>query len=100
MDIERLAVQNPWWTDKKAIEKDSKVRKVIETGRKIEFKIDNENKVLIGPRQLGKTTAFKFDIYKKIIRDGVPPESIMYFSFDTARNYEEISDVISTFVKG
>jgi predicted AAA+ superfamily ATPase len=99
MDIERLAAQNPWWADKKAIEKDSKVRKVLETGSKIEFDIDGENRVLIGPRQLGSTTAFKFDIYKKIMKDHTDPSSILYFSFDTARNYEEISDVINTFVK-
>lgn len=99
MDIERLAAQNPWWADKKAIEKDSKVRKVLETKSKIEFDIDEKNKVLIGPRQLGKTTAFKFDIYKKIMKDNTDPSSILYFSFDTTRSYEEISDVINTFVR-
>lgn len=99
MDIERLAAQNPWWADKKAIEKDSKVRKVLETKSKIKFDIDEKNKVLIGPRQLGKTTAFKFDIYKKIMKDNTDPSSILYFSFDTTRSYEEISDVINTFVR-
>ncbi len=100
MDIERLAMQNPWWADRRAIENDSKVKKVLETGNKIEFEIDDNNKVLIGPRQLGKTTAFKFDIYKKIMKGNVNPDSILYFSFDTTRDYEEISDVINTFVRG
>lgn len=100
MEIERLAAQNPWWADKKAIEKDPKVMKVLETGSKISFNIDSENKVFIGPRQLGKTTAFKFDIYKKIVKENIEPNSILYYSFDTSRNYEEILDVIQTFAKG
>ncbi len=98
MDIDRLANQNPWWADKTAIEKDDKVRKVIETGEKIVFVLKRENQVLIGPRQLGKTTALKYDAYHRIKKENFDPRSILYYSFDSSRHFEEILDVLDTFV--
>ncbi len=100
MEIELLAAQNPWWEDKEAIKKDDKVKKVLETGARIQFRLKEENQVLIGPRQLGKTTTLKYDIYKKIIEHGIDPHSVMYYSFDTVRNFEVISDVLNTFIAG
>ena len=98
MDIERLAAQNPWWADRTAIEADEKVRRVLETGERIAPALKEESQALIGPRQLGKTTALKYDIYRKITREHVDPKRILYYSFDTARSFGEISDVINTFV--
>ncbi len=98
MEIELLTAQNPWWEDNDAIKKDDKVKKVLETGEKIQFKLTEGNQVLIGPRQLGKTTALKYDIYKKIIKRGIDPHSIMYYSFDTVRNFEVVSDVLNSFI--
>ncbi len=100
MEIELLAAQNPWWSDKDAIKDDDKVKDVIETGEKIQFDLQEENQVLVGPRQLGKTTALKYDIYKKITQRGIDPHSIMYYSLDTVRNFEVISDILNTFVTG
>jgi hypothetical protein len=98
MELERLANQNPWWNDKSAIEKDEKVKNVLDTGSLIDMKLINENQVLIGPRQLGKTTSLKYDIYKKIFNEEIDPKFILYYSFDTSRNFEDISDVINTFI--
>ena len=98
MELERLAAQNPWWTGKEAIEKDDKVDRVLKTGKKIVFNLEGENSVLIGPRQLGKTTALKYDIYKKIMEQGFDPTAVLYYSFDTSRDFNEISEVINAFV--
>ena len=98
MDIEQLAAQNPWWASKESIKKDEKVKNVLNTEEKIQFHLAKSNLVLIGSRQLGKTTALKYDIYKKIIKENFDPKAIMYYSFDTSRNFEDISNVISTFV--
>ncbi|MCL5433811.1 MAG: ATP-binding protein [Candidatus Marsarchaeota archaeon] len=98
MEIEQLASQNPWWSNKDSIKKDDKVKKVLETKEKIQYSLSDENQVLIGPRQLGKTTALKYDIYKKIILEDKDPSSIMYYSFDTVRDFEVIKDVLNTFV--
>ncbi len=98
MEIEQLASQNPWWSDKGTINKDDKVKKVLETKGRIQFRLSGENQVLIGPRQLGKTTALKYDIYKKITSEQIDPSAIMYYSFDTVRDFEVIKDVLNTFV--
>lgn len=98
MEMDRIANQNPWWTDGSAITDDEKVKKVLDTGSKIDAALEEKNQVLIGPRQLGKTTALKYDIYKKIVNKHVNPKQIMYYSFDTSRRFEEIYDVISIFV--
>jgi hypothetical protein len=98
MEIEQLAAQNLWWSDKDKIREDDKVKKVLETGEKIQFRLGSENQVLIGPRQLGKTTALKYDIYKKITSEDIDPSAIMYYSFDTVRDFEVINDVLNTFV--
>ncbi len=98
MEIERLSSQNPWWSDKDMIKRDDKVKKVLETKERIQFHLSSENQVLIGPRQLGKTTALKYDIYKKITSEGIDPSAIMYYSFDTVRDFEVINDVLDAFV--
>lgn len=100
MDLERLAAQNPWWRDKEEIKNDDKVMSVLSTGEKVVFPLAQENLVLIGPRQLGKTTALKYDIYKRIVRQGIDSHSLLYYSFDTARRFEEITEVLDTFVVG
>jgi predicted AAA+ superfamily ATPase len=99
MDTSSLSLQNPWWNRKKAIEEDDKVRKILAFGAKLVMHLDDRNMVMVGPRQLGKTTALKYDIYKKIINDVVDPENILYYSFDTTRNFEQISEVIDTFME-
>lgn len=52
MELERLAAQNPWWADRKAIERDPRVKKVLDTGSRITFAIDDENKVLVGGQRI------------------------------------------------
>jgi len=99
MDIEKLISQNPWWEEKDAIKDDVKVKKVLETEAKITFDLNEENQVLIGPKQLGKTTTIKYDIYKRVFKQGIDPHTLLYYSFDTTRKFEEIEDVLNTFVK-
>jgi predicted AAA+ superfamily ATPase len=99
MELEELASQSPWWHDRRAIEQDEKVRKVLEAGERVVFELGDESSVLVGPRQLGKTTALKYDIYRKIVRQGVDPASIMYRSFDTSRSFEEIEGALNAFAE-
>ncbi len=99
MELSLMGLQNPWWHDRKAIAEDEKVKKVLASGEKLTIGLGDRNTVMIGPRQLGKTTALKYDIYKKIEKEGVDPKSILYYSFDTARDYGVISDVILSFLK-
>ena len=52
MELERLAAQNPWWADRKVIERDPRVKKVLDTGSRITFATDDENKVLVGGQRI------------------------------------------------
>jgi len=97
MDIERLAIQNPWWNNGNLIKEDDKVKNVLSSDKKIQFPLKPENEVLVGPRQLGKTTALKYDIYQKIVEQKIDPTRVMYYSFDTSRKFEDISEVINIF---
>ncbi len=97
MDISLIALQNPWWSDKEKIKEDSKVKAVLENGEKLVRRLEDKNLVLIGPRQTGKTTALLYDIYLKIM-SGIDPKQIMYFSFDTVKDYSVVLDVLRSFV--
>ena len=59
--------------------------------------MQDENLILIRSRQLGKTTALKYDIYKKIIKEGMKPQNILYYSFDLIADYNLIIDILTTF---
>jgi len=52
--------------------------------------------VIIGPRQVGKTTYLKLSILD-LLEKGINPRNVMYFSCDLLRNYREIIEVIRTF---
>ncbi len=99
MELSLMELQNPWWHDNESIARDGKVRRVLDSGEKLVMGLEDRNTVMIGPRQLGKTTALKYDIYRKIEKEGVNPKSILYYSFDTARDYSVISEVIESFLK-
>lgn len=94
-----MGMQNPWWYNREAITNDEKVKRVLASGERLIIELEDKNMIMIGPRQLGKTTALKYDIYKKIIKEGIDPKRILYYSFDTARDYGVISEVISSFIK-
>ena len=59
--------------------------------------MQDENLILIRSRQLGKTTALKYDIYKKIIKEGMKPQNILYYSFDLIADYNLIIDILTHF---
>ena len=52
--------------------------------------------MIIGPRQVGKTTYLKLSILD-LLEKGINPRNVMYFSCDLLRNYREIIEVIRTF---
>ncbi|MEO2152372.1 MAG: AAA family ATPase, partial [Thermococcus sp.] len=85
--MEELAVvQNPWWSDADAIYLDDKVKRALSREPKLLYRFEPVNKILIGPRQVGKTTYMKLSI-AHLIESGVNPRNIMYFSCDLLRDY-------------
>jgi len=96
-DVEDLIVlQNPWWRDKDEIYNDEKIKAVFSKKNPLRYFFKKRNKVIIGPRQVGKTTYLKLSILD-LLEKGTNPRNVMYFSCDLLRNYREIIEVIRTF---
>ncbi|MCK4808692.1 MAG: ATP-binding protein [Candidatus Aenigmarchaeota archaeon] len=102
-DISQLAEQNPWWIDKLAILKDSKLVKLSKAkyqwnpaiGHYIDLEIDTIY-VMRGPRQVGKTTFMK-KMIKKLLSRGIKPENVFYWSFER-NNTEDLHQIIKIYL--
>ena len=91
-----MVLQNPWWRDKEEIYNDEKIKAVFSKKNPLRYFFEKGNKVIIGPRQVGKTTYLKLSILD-LLEKGTNPRNVMYFSCDLLRNYREIIEVIRTF---
>jgi len=103
MDIEKLTDQNPWWKDKDLINKDYDIQKWEE--KKYKWIPDIINKIelkpfslhiILGPRQVGKTTIAKLLIRKLCKTQN--PRSVFYFNCETAGNNKELIDILETYL--
>ncbi len=98
MELLKLAIQNPWWENSSSIEKDEKLIAALKLGKIIyEFNI-KENTLIFGPRQVGKTTMLKLFIYD-LLKKGVNPKNIFFFSCEPISKKEELIDVLSEYDK-
>jgi predicted AAA+ superfamily ATPase len=93
MEIRDIAEQNPWWEAGKKINDDEKVKEALSKAHKIGYRFEERNKLIIGPRQVGKTTFLKLFI-KHLIDKGVEPKRILYFSCETLRDFRDIVEVV------
>lgn len=92
MEIRQITEQNPWWEDKEKINEDEKVKEVLSKRQKIEYPFKKENTLIIGPRQVGKTTFLKLFI-KNLIDNGANPKRILYFSCETIKDFNDITEI-------
>ena len=93
-----MVVQNPWWADPDAIYDDERVKKALAKEPRIDYLFEPVNKILIGPRQVGKTTYMKLSV-AKLIKAGVNPRNVLYFSCDLLKDYREIVSVVKSFLR-
>ena len=93
MEIRQITEQNPWWEDKARINEDEKVRESASRTHKIENKFSEENMLMIGPRQVGKTTFIKLRI-KNLIENGVDPKRTLYFSCEVIKDFSDIIEIV------
>jgi len=96
MNTSLLYEYNPWWYNADAIDDDRNIRTAKSESPRKEYSFENDNLLLIGPRQVGKTTYMKLIIMDLIKHRGVDPKQILYFSFDDL-NRENIRDIIDTY---
>lgn len=93
MEIRQITEQNPWWEDKARINEDEKVKESVTRTHKIEHLFGEENELMIGPRQVGKTTFIKLYI-KNLIEKGVDPKRTLYFSCEMLKDFNDILDIV------
>ncbi|NOZ82011.1 MAG: ATP-binding protein [Candidatus Micrarchaeota archaeon] len=102
MEIEVLIDQNPWWKDRKLIEKDYDILKWKSKKYRWVPKIVDEITLepfslhmITGPRQAGKTTAIKL-LIRKLLKK-VEPESVFYFNCEELKDYRELIGVLEAY---
>lgn len=106
IDYTLLAIQNPWWQDKRLIEKDDKIEEFRASKAKytpqeiLNLKLKKEAvNIVSGPRQTGKTTAIKL-LIKSLLEKEITPETIFYFNCDALESRKDIIDLVLSFLEG
>jgi len=95
-----LLLFNPWWENPESIESDRYLsayqQSLIQWRPNILNEFDfNQDAVytLRGPRQVGKTTLTKLIIHN-LIKSGVPPRAIFYYSCDLIPGTDEVFELL------
>lgn len=102
MEINQLTEQNPWWIDKEKINNDEKVQEALSKKHKFLPKFQKGNFLIIGPRQVGKTTYLKL-IIRELLAKGIDSKRFFYLSCEPFKNFEEIIEIVrfsDTLIKG
>lgn len=95
-----LALQNPWWKNKLEIKGDEKVNEALQKKIKVLYKLKNKkNKIILGPRQVGKTSMLKLLIFDLIMNKNIDPLNICYFSCEPLSTKNDVIDVVKEFEK-
>ena len=97
MDLSTISMQNPWWRDRTGILRDNKVKKALELNPRHIYEYKDENIILLGPRQVGKTTYIKLVIMDLLLNKNVNPRNILYLTCDFIDDKEEIKTALSFF---
>ena len=103
MELQELFHQNPWWKDKSLIEKDYDIVKWGERKYKWIPKLVDSVELhpfslhfVLGPRQVGKTTALKL-LIQKLLSQGHEPKSLFYFNCENVGGFKELSEVLALY---
>lgn len=107
MSIEFLSRQNPWWVDKQSIYQDpyisefesSPVKWFPDCLDKVNLTKDGVY-IILGPRQVGKTTSFKLLIKNLLTKEEVGARNILYLNCDeiAPRTPQMLSEHISEYL--
>ncbi len=92
--------QNPWWSGEADDEylkwKNSEIRWIPPILEKFDFKPFSLN-FLVGPRQVGKTTALKIFINEYLLKK-INPKAVFYYSCDELTDFRELSEVLDNYL--
>lgn len=100
IDSNIIKIQNPWWEDPAAIERDQHLLEIRDKTYRYTPSVlrdlsmnAGDIHIMRGPRQVGKTTTLKI-IIQKLIEDGVPPSSITYLSCESLESFHELEQLL------
>lgn len=96
VNISILSNLNPWWREGKEIENDEKVREYFSRSHNLKIELPPKNLLIVGPRQVGKTTSLKLKILD-LIKNGADPKNIFFFSCELLSKKEDIIEAIQEF---
>ncbi|BBG25200.1 ATP-binding protein [Sulfuracidifex tepidarius] len=94
--ISQMSFQNPWWIDVKRIYDDDQVRKVLSSNPRFVIPPSEQSALIVGPRQVGKTTYMKTTIMS-LLEKGVEPKKIFFFSCDSLKDKEDLISLLSQY---
>lgn len=97
MELSAIILQNPWWRNPLSINEDRKVRTALESTPQYIYQFRDENLLIIGPRQAGKTTFVKLGIRDLIINKRVDPKNIIFLSCDFVDNRDDLLQALFLF---
>lgn len=89
--------QNPWWRDKALIDSDQQVSKALVADPSKLYSFKDENLLILGPRQVGKTTFVKLCIRDLLMNKNVDPKNILFFSAESLSSKDDILALASYF---
>ncbi|RLC38676.1 hypothetical protein DRH27_01655, partial [Candidatus Falkowbacteria bacterium] len=104
IDINFLAIQNPWWAGKSfkfdpvlAVYNSKKLKWQPKITDKIDLNRDNIY-VLQGPRGVGKTTIIKLLIKNLVKKKKQEPKNVFYYSCHNISTYGQLNELIKIFI--
>ena len=100
---DRLNHANPWWSSPDAIKDDPAIVKMEHSplkravGEQYRLEARDRTYLLCGPRRVGKTTLLKMEI-RRLLGEGVPPDRLLYFSFDSDVRPADIYAIVDEYL--
>lgn len=89
--------QNPWWRDRALIDSDQQVIKALASKPQKLYSFEDDNLLILGPRQVGKTTYVKLCIRDLLLNKKVEPKNILFFSAESLSSKDDILALASYF---
>lgn len=104
MEIGLLADQNIWWKGREKMDNDYDIARWMSKKHRWEPRILGEIgmepyslHIVLGPRQVGKTTAVKLLIRRLVAEKD--PRSVFYFNCEELADYKELSAALETYLE-
>lgn len=89
---EELILQNPWWENKNKIFQDDKILLAEKAKPPIKYNFIEGNNILLGPRQVGKTTYLKLYI-KHLLELKKHEKDLIYFSCEPLNSKKDLIEL-------